>query len=436
MVPPETIPDSSSWRKAASGAAVTSRRNVLAGIAGAALAAPFSTSVRAQPASIPIGIVVGLTGRAAPWGIPVADATRLAVDMINKSGGIKSKGGARLELVVADHQSNPQMAGTQTERLIQTSNVLAVFGNAVSGATMVGSLVADRNRTPIISTDSGDSLSARGLKHYFRIGARTTLLSQTAIDFAKAMVKSAGAAPKSAAILADDTTFSQDAANGLVKALKGTDWPLFENISFPAGNVSDFAPIIQRLKLNGVDLFLQATTAPDGIQILQACRALDYNPTAMLHVLGAPYTPEFAANTKDAGNFITDAVGYVPELASSNPKIAEFGRIYKETYNRNLDDQASLAVNGVGILLDALERTPTLDRAALTQALRETDLEIGSNPFIVRDGVKFSEQGDNLRARTLIMQILDQQQRIVYPTELATAKAVWPMPRWSERVRG
>lgn len=421
-------------RKAVSADAGPNRRNVLAGIASAALAAPFVKAAHAEAAPIPVGIVVGLTGRAAPWGIPVADATRLAFDMINKSGGVKSKGGAKLQLVVADHQSNPQMAGTQTERLIQTSNVLAVFGNAVSGATMVGSLVADRNKTPMISTDSGDTLSARGLKHYFRIGARTSLLSQTAIDFAKSMA--AGTAPKSAAILADDTTFSQDAASGLVKALKGTDWKLFENISFPAGNVGDFAPIIQRLKLSGVDLLLQATTAPDGIQILQACRALDYNPIAMLHVLGAPYTPEFAANTKDMGNFITDAVGYVPELVSSNPKIAEFGRIYKEAYNRNLDDQASLAVNGVGILLDALERAPTLDRAALTKALGETDLEVGSNPFIVRDGVKFSEQGDNLRAKALVMQILDQQQRIVYPPNLASAKAVWPMPKWSERARG
>ncbi|MEP9356942.1 ABC transporter substrate-binding protein [Xanthobacter sp. KR7-65] len=421
-------------RGKSAGAMAPNRRQVIAGVAGFAISAPFVVTAKAAPATIPVGVVVGLTGRSAPWGIPVADATRLAIDMVNKSGGIKSKEGAKLELFVADHQSNPQMAGTQTERLIQTAGVLAVFGNAVSGATMVGSAAADRNKTPLISTDSGDTLSSRGLKYYFRIGARTSLLSQTAIDFAKSMAETTKVVPKSVAILADDTTFSQDAANGLVKALKGTDWPLFDNISFPAGNVGDFSPIIQRLKLNGVDLFLQATTAPDGIQILQACKALDYNPIASLHVLGAPYTPEFASNAKATGNYITDAVGYVPELVNSNPKIAEFGRIYKETYNRNLDDQASLAVNGVGILLDALERAPTLDREAITKALRETDLEVGSNPFIVRDGVKFSEAGDNMRAKALVMQIIDQQQRIVFPQTLATVKAVWPMPKWAARV--
>src|SRR5208337_2922319 len=184
---------------------------------------------------------------------------------------------------------------------------------------------------------------------------------------------------------------------------------LFENISYPPGNVGDFAPIVQRLKLNQVDLFLQATTAPDGLQILQAVKALDYNPIAMLHVIGAPYTADFAAGAKEDANYITDAVGYVPELASSNPKISAFGRLYKATYNRDLDDQASLGTNGVGVLYAALERAASLDRAAVTTAIRETDLQIGANPYIIRDGVKFSAEGNNMRARALVMQILNQQ---------------------------
>jgi branched-chain amino acid transport system substrate-binding protein len=410
-----------------------SRRAILGGIAGATLSAPFVRTAMAEPPPIRVGCVVALTGGAAPWGIPVADGSRLAIEGINKAGGIKSKGGARLELVVADHQSNPQMAGTQVERLIQTENVVAIFGNAVSGCTMVGSVAADRNKTPMISTDSGDSLSARGLQHYFRVGARTTLLGETAIEFAKATATATGLAPKKVAILADDTTFSQDSANALVKALKGTDWALFENISFQPGNVGDFSPIIQRLKLNKVDLFLQATTAPDGIQILQAVKALDYNPIAMLHVLGAPYTKDWAVNTKEDGNFVLDALGFVPELVSSNPKIAEFARLYKATYKRDLEDQGSLAINGAGILYDALERAPSLDREAVTAAIRTTDLQVGSNPWIIRDGVKFSPQGDNTRATVLVMQLLNQQQRIVYPKQIATEKVVWPAPKWSER---
>src|SRR5690606_12325494 len=125
------------------------RRRLMAGAAGMSAALAFPGVVRAQPKRIPIGVVVGLTGRAGPWGIPVNDAVRLAVEQINASGGIKSKGGAQIDLISVDHQSNPQMAGTQTERVIQVNNVLAVIGNATSGATMVGSAVSEKARTPM-----------------------------------------------------------------------------------------------------------------------------------------------------------------------------------------------------------------------------------------------------------------------------------------------
>ena len=70
---------------------------------------------------------------------------------------------------------------------------------------------------------------------------------------------------------------------------------------------------------------------------------------------------------------------------------------------------------------------------ALTATLRTTDLKQGSNPYMLRDGAKFDAKGDNERTRGLIMQIRDGKQRIVYPPEIATEKAAWPMPKWSDR---
>src|SRR5690606_9783297 len=202
---------------------------LMAGAAGMSAALAFPGVVRAQPKRIPIGVVVGLTGRAGPWGIPVNDAVRLAVEQINSSGGIKSKGGAQIDLISVDHQSNPQMAGTQTERVIQVNNVLAVIGNATSGATMVGSSVAEKARTPMISTDLGDSLTNRNLQYFFRIGTKASHLAGTAVDFAEEMIKVTGTKPRKVATMADDSTFSQDAIQGAISRLKQTGWNLQEN---------------------------------------------------------------------------------------------------------------------------------------------------------------------------------------------------------------
>ena len=407
------------------------RRILLSGLGAATLGAPGISL--AQTKKIPIGLVVGLTGKAGAWGVPVGDAVALAIEQINASGGIKSKGGAQLELIVADHQTNPQMAGTQTERVIQVNNVLAVIGNVTSGATMVGSAAAEKNKTPMVSTDLADALTDRGMKYFFRLGPRISLLGGLTVEYAQACAKSTGVVPTKVATIADDSTFSQDAINGVLAKLKGGPWPLQESVSFAAGQVSDFIPILQRLKLSGVDLIFLATFPADGIAIQRALKTINYDLIGSVHVAGAPFSTDFTQNLKQDSEYVSDAVGFVAELTSKNPLLAKFGDAYKAKTGRELDDQTSLAVTVVGTLYDALERSTDLSRESLAQALRATDLQQGANPYILRDGAKFDEKGDNLRTRGLVMQLRDQQQRIVYPPEIATLKPVWPMPKWADR---
>lgn len=404
-------------------------------VGAGALAAPFVARTGFAQEKIPVGVVVGLTGPAGPWGVPVANSLRLVVRRINEAGGIKSKGGAQIELIVADHQSQPRLAGTLTERMTQVQNVVAVIGNATSGATLVGSKVAEAAQTPMLSTDLGESLTEQGLKYFFRIGPRSSALAAAAVQFARETAEKTGVKPKRVAILADDTTFSQDSANGVLRELKTSGWELAENVSYPGGGVADFVPIMQRLKLTGVDLLFQATFAPDGIQIVRAMKAIDYNPIATVHVAGAPYTPAFQTALKEDAEFITDSVGFVPELVSANKFLSEFGKVYQETYNQPVDDQASLAVNCAGTLYDALERASDMTRVGLTAALRKTNLKVGDNPYIIRDGVHFDEKGDNTKAIAIVMQIRNQQQRIVWPASLATTKVTWPTPAWRKRSR-
>lgn len=410
---------------------VTRRQFAMGTAAVAAMGAP--AVVRGQPRRIPVGVVVGLTGRAGPWGTAVADAARLAVDQLNAAGGIKSKGGAQIDLTIVDHQSNPQMAGTQTERVIQVNNVVAILGTATSGATMVASAASEKYKTPMLSSDAADSLTSRGFKYFFRIGPRAGALAGTAVEFAQATIKSTGVGPKRVATIADDSTFSQDAIKGVIARLKDTGWAFQENVSFPGGQVSDFTPILQRLRLAGVDMIFHAMFAPDGIQIQRAMKALNYDLIANIHVLGAPYVPDYAANLKQDADYITDAVGFVPEMLQKSPRLAALGQAYKDKYKKDLDDQASLAVNAIGALYDALERAPEISREAIATALRSADVALGGNPYVVRDGVKFDANGDNIRAKGLVMQLRDSQQRIVYPQELATEKVVWPMPKFSAR---
>lgn len=417
-----------------------SRRDVLKHLAGAVAAShvPVLWSRRAEAAAseIPIGIVVGLTGGAASYGQSVVNASRMIVEEINSRGGIRSKGGARIRLLVADHQTNPRLAGTLVERLVTLQGVLALIGNATSVATIVGSRVADQYQTPMVSTDQGESLTQQGLRYFFQVASKSSDTARSAVEFAIYVTRKAGIHPRRVAVVADDSTFSQDAARGLLRALSElrVDWDMHEPVTYPAGGVADFTAVVQRLKLAGVDLLLQSTLPPNGVQFVRAMKSNDYNPLASIHVAGAPYTPQFRNALGADANYIFNSVGFVPDLAGRIPLAAEFVSKYRERYGDWPDDQAALASEVWAALYDALERAEDLTRPALTQALRATHLAPGANPWaILPGGVAFDQAGDNTMDVPIVMQILDGQQRVVYPFEHATVEPVFPAPKWGER---
>ena len=100
-----------------------SRRTVLA----AAIALAASSRARAADA-VTIGILLPLTGNSAQVGADDKAALEVAAEIINGAhgalpvlmgqGGLANLGGARLQLVFADHQGDPQKARAEAERLI------------------------------------------------------------------------------------------------------------------------------------------------------------------------------------------------------------------------------------------------------------------------------------------------------------------------------
>ena len=89
----------------------------LAAALGLVLAA---SPVLAADKAVKIGNVEPLSGPSASVGVQGKQAREMAVEEINAAGGIKSLGGAKLELIYADSKSDPTVGVTETERLINT----------------------------------------------------------------------------------------------------------------------------------------------------------------------------------------------------------------------------------------------------------------------------------------------------------------------------
>jgi branched-chain amino acid transport system substrate-binding protein len=105
----------------------------------------------ASGAPVKIGALTSLTGNFAPWGVQVRDGMKLAVDEINAAGGA---GGRKLELMVSDDQSKPDVATTEIQRLVD-GGAVAVGGTISSDVGLATARLAEQQTTPLFLVKAG-----------------------------------------------------------------------------------------------------------------------------------------------------------------------------------------------------------------------------------------------------------------------------------------
>ena len=84
---------------------------------GGAASMPWMAHAQESGKTLKVGVLLGLSGPGAPYGNDALSGIQTAVELLNKAGGIKSLGGARIQIEAADHQGKPDVAQTLVERL-------------------------------------------------------------------------------------------------------------------------------------------------------------------------------------------------------------------------------------------------------------------------------------------------------------------------------
>ena len=98
--------------------------------------------------TIKVGALVPLTGAIAPYGPPILDGAKLAVEQINAAGGVLGK---KLELVIRDTGSSPDVGRDAAKKLIEIDRVPAIIGAYSSGVTLAVSSVTIPSDVVLVS---------------------------------------------------------------------------------------------------------------------------------------------------------------------------------------------------------------------------------------------------------------------------------------------
>ena len=101
--------------------------------------------------SVKIGVLMPLTGMHASYGENCVPGMKFAVATVNEQGGIKSLGGAQLELLISDTRSDPKVAGAELDRVLGGKKVSALIGPFSSTEAKAFNLLSDQYKIPFIS---------------------------------------------------------------------------------------------------------------------------------------------------------------------------------------------------------------------------------------------------------------------------------------------
>ncbi|MDZ7362128.1 MAG: ABC transporter substrate-binding protein [candidate division KSB1 bacterium] len=123
--------------------------------------AVITVSCTKQSETIKLGLLGPLTGDAAQWGVPARNGALLAVEEINKAGGVNGK---KIDLFVEDDKCEPRDGTTAIRKLIDNDKVIGVIGAVCSSVTLAVAPIAEQSKTLLISpastnpkiTDAGD----------------------------------------------------------------------------------------------------------------------------------------------------------------------------------------------------------------------------------------------------------------------------------------
>lgn len=392
-----------------------------------------------------IGVIYPLSGPVAQVGIDAVAAVKTAVEIINEDvnlnvplgpgKGLPNLGGAKVRVVVADHQGKPDVGQGEAERMITQEKVHALYGAYYSSVTATASQVAERFQVPFVNGEStSPKLTERGFKWFFRTTPHDGEFTQLMFDFMRDLQANKGVKLSSVAIFHEDTLWGTDSGAVQQKLADATGYKVVSKISYRAKTTS-LTSEVQVIKGAAPDVFLPSSYTSDAMLFLRTAKELDYNPKLLI-AQNAGYTdPTFLETMgKDAEGVITRSP-FNTDLAKTIPLINDINERFKKHSNgRDLSDVPVRAFTGFMALADAINRAGSTEPEKIRAALSETN--IPPDKLIVPwRGIKFGANGQNLLVRGILMQVQNGNYCTIYPFELAACELVYPMPSWKEKAK-
>jgi branched-chain amino acid transport system substrate-binding protein len=407
---------------------------VVAGFSAAALiilAFPGGSALAADTV-IKIGNIIPLSGPSASVGQQGKNARDMAVEEINAAGGIKSLGGAKIELLFADSESKPEKGVAEAERMINTEKVHILTGCWNSAVTYPTTAVAERYGIPfVVPVSVADKITEQGFKTVFRIAAKDSWWTRDQFEFLNDMQKEFGTKVKRLAFVYENGDWGKGFAEQWRDLAKKGGYEIVLDEPYPS-TATDLSPVVQKIRRARPDVLMLVSNAADAILLTNTLAEYKVKLKAIVASGGGHADPSFLKATGGNARYLFDIVEWETDV--NKPGVKEINAKYKSRYGYNLAGESVDAYIAMYVIADALERAGSLDPARIREALAATNLRSGPAMIASYDAIEFDKTGQNKHAALSIVQINDLgsglERITVWPKGARRAgyKPVFPMP--------
>lgn len=335
-------------------------------LASLTLASVLASSVSAQETLV-IGGNFESSGAAAAYGSVMANALELAVELRNAEGEVLD--GYNLATEILDNKSDLTESSSVATRLVSNDAVVGIVGPATTGASQAEiPVITDAGVPAILPAATGDGITLAEdesvLEFLFRVCFADAYQGTAGAAYAKEKL---GATK--VAILSDQATdYSQGLATAFTTKFEELGGEIVANESFQSGD-TDFSATLTTLLTKEFDvLYVPAYYTEVGLIIKQARELGITAPILGGDGLASDTLVELAG--AENANDIYYTTHFSPK--SEDEDVKAFLAAYKEKFGTDADTFAALGFDAANLMIDAIERAGSADRAAVTKAIAET----------------------------------------------------------------
>lgn len=335
----------------------------------------FLVSCQQQQAPIKIGLSINLSGRGGAAGEYIRDGALLAVDEINKSGGIN---GRPLELFIQDDQNNDAGIRRADEYLVN-EGVIAIIGHSYSSNTLKAYPFVTSHDILLITAYTATAKLSGQDDLFFRTSVDCTLYGEKMATLLKQ--KNA----QSVVFLMDMTNaaFVKDYAESVKEHFP----KIIHEVQFESREPADWTNIINELLSTEPDAIVLLTEASMTGVALQKLKAAGYGGDTIASIWAqTPGLMRHAGNNAEGLCIVTFI-----DPDNNRPAFRDFSRKIKEKFHRNATARSTRAYEIVMILAEVLRQSAHLNSTELKKAL------LAGRYNTLMGQVKFDQYGDVVR---------------------------------------